>query len=180
MRAAVAAALLLGSCCLAAVKAPAPPLPEPPAEAEAGDQGLRALLPAPLPGWTAGEPEAGSGPGALLGGGPSASRRYRAGSGPEKTVDVEVVAGSALVDSLAPLLADPAPLAGAPGASLVEVGGRKALRRLAPEDRTAEVSLVLAGRTLVVVRAQGVEGDAEALAYARALDLAALEAAVGP
>ena len=96
------------------------------------------------------------------------------------TVDVEVAADSPLADSLLPLLDDPSLLAQTPGTVVVEVQGRKALRRLAPAERTAEVSLVLPPRTLVVVRALRVQGDTEALAYAAALDLAAVERLLGP
>lgn len=178
MRAALLAVALLAAGLAAAT--PLSPAPGRPAPTEAREDELAARLPAPLPGWTAGEPEAGSGPAALLGGGPSAARRYRAVEASEKTVDLEVATGSALVESLSPLLADSSGAAASPGASVVEVRGRPALLRVSREDRSAEVSLVLRHRTLVVVRALGVDGAAEALAYARALDVAGLEAVLGP
>jgi hypothetical protein len=177
---------LVVALCLAAAAVWAKPLHgEPPAaSSEPSGEGravrFRQALPPPLPGWRADEAEEGSGPAALLGGGPSASRRYYALGQADRTVDVEVVADSPLAESLAPLLADPALLAGAPGSAVVGVKGRAALRRLAPGDRTAELSLLLGSRGLVVVRGQGVDGAEEVTAYTEALDFGTLEGLLRP
>ena len=121
-----------------------------------------ALLPAPLPGWTAEQAESSS-VGVAMFGATSASRRY---NGPnDKEVNVRITGDSAMVMQFAQFLSNPA-IAGAMG-KLVRVGSQRAI-----QTQDGSINMVIANKFLVTV-----EGSADAaakLAYAQAVDVAKL------
>ena len=82
--------------------------------------GLKKLLPAVPPGWTADEAEATAVGVAMLGGGTTASRAYHNGS---QRVDVQIMADLPMLQGLAALLGSP--LAAIGGMKTVVVGGRR-------------------------------------------------------
>jgi hypothetical protein len=120
------------------------------------------LLPQPLPGWTAEKAQA-QAVGTVLGGASAASRNYTNAKG--DTVDVSITGDSALLMQFATMLNNPA-LAGAMG-KLVKVGSQRAV-----QTQDGDVVMVIANK--FVVNVQG-SADAKAkLAYANAIDVAAL------
>lgn len=124
--------------------------------------GLGQALPAPLPGWTAEEPETSAATG-LFGGATQASRTYR--NGQDQDVRIQVTSDNPIVAQLAMVYANPA-MAGAMG-KLVRIGSQRAI-----QTNDNEIQMLVDNRVLV-----SINGDApmEAkLAYARAIDLTKL------
>jgi hypothetical protein len=120
------------------------------------------LLPQPLPGWTAEKAQA-QAVGSSFGGASAASRDYANAKG--DTVDVSITGDSAVLMQFATMLNNPA-LAGAMG-KLVKVGSQRAI-----QTQDGDIVMVVANKFVV-----NVQGSAEAqakLAYANAVDVAAL------
>ena len=125
-------------------------------------ENFAALLPAPLPGWTAEKPETASA-GVAMFGATSASRRY---SGPDgHDVQVRIAGDSPLVIQFAQFLIDPA-IAGAIG-KLIHIGDQSAI-----QTNEGSINMVIANKFLVTV--DGSASLAAKLAYARAVDIAKL------
>jgi hypothetical protein len=121
-----------------------------------------ALLPAPLPGWTAEKIET-TAVGVAMFGASSASRRYR---GPDdRDVHVRITGDSAMVMQFAQLLLNPA-IAGAMG-KLIGIGDQRAI-----QTNEGTVNLVVANKFLVTV--EGSAGADAKLAYAQGVDYAKL------
>ncbi len=126
-------------------------------------EGFVKLLPAALPGWTAEKAQAQAIGAVMFGGASSASRSYANAKGDH--VEISITGDSAMLMQFATLLNNPA-LAGAMG-KLVKVGGLRAL-----QNQDGDVIIVVGNK--FVVNVQG-SADAEAkLAYANAVDVAAL------
>jgi hypothetical protein len=122
-------------------------------------EGFVALLPPPLSGWTAEKAEA-SAIGASSFGASTASRRYTNKQGQD--VQVQITGDSAVIASMASLLANPQ-IAGAMG-KLARVGNQRALI-----NAEGDVNMVVANKFLVVV--QGAASAADKLAYAQAVNI---------
>ena len=121
-----------------------------------------ALLPQPLPGWTAEKVETAA-VGTTMFGATSASRRYRSTDGHD--VEVRITGDSAMVMQFAQLFLNPV-IAGAMG-KLIKVGDQRAI-----QTHEGAVNMVVNNKYLVTV-----EGSADAgakLAYAQAVDIARL------
>ena len=126
-------------------------------------EGFVKLLPAALPGWTAEKAQAQAIGAVMFGGASSASRSYSNAKGDH--IDISITGDSAMLMQFATLLNNPA-LAGAMG-KLVKVGGLRAI-----QNHDGDVIVVVGNK--FVVNVQG-SADAEAkLAYANAVDVAAL------
>ncbi|HVZ50416.1 MAG TPA: hypothetical protein VG986_00495 [Pseudolabrys sp.] len=125
-------------------------------------EGFAALLPAPLPGWTAEKAETAA-VGVAVFGASSASRRYTGPGG--KDVEVRITGDSTLVMQFAQFLINPA-IAGAMG-KLVRVGDQRAM-----QTHDGSINMVIANKFLVTV--QGSADAAAKLAYAQAVDVAKL------
>ncbi len=126
-------------------------------------EGFVKLLPEALPGWNADKAEAQAIGAAMFGGASSASRSYTNAKGDR--VEISITGDSAMLMQFATLLNDPS-LAGAMG-KLVKVGGLRAI-----QNHDGDVIVVVANKFVV-----NVQGSADAdmkLAYANAVDLAAL------
>ena len=126
-------------------------------------EGFVKLLPEALPGWNADKAEAQAVGAALLGGASSASRSYTNAKGDR--VEISITGDSAMLMQFATLLNNPS-LAGAMG-KLVKVGGLRAI-----QNHDGDVIVVVANKFVV-----NVQGSADAdtkLAYANAVDVAAL------
>jgi len=126
-------------------------------------EGFIKLLPAPLPGWNAEKAEAQAIGAVMFGGASSASRSYSNAKGDR--VEISITGDSAMLMQFATLLNNPS-LAGAMG-KLVKVGGLRAI-----QNHDGDVIVVVANKFVV-----NVQGSADAdtkLAYANAVDLAAL------
>ena len=121
-----------------------------------------ALLPQPLPGWTAEKVETAA-VGTTMFGATSASRRYRSADGHD--VEVRITGDSAMVMQFAQLFLNPV-IAGAMG-KLIKVGDQRAI-----QTHEGAINMVVNNKYLVTV-----EGSADAgakLAYAQAVDIARL------
>jgi hypothetical protein len=133
---------------------------------EARADGLKKLLPEAPPGWTA-DPAEGTAVGAaLLGGGTSASRAYHNGS---QRVDVQIIADSPMLQSLAGLLGSP--FAAIAGMKTAVVGGR---RMSYSADDNSYTTLV-ADRTIVKVSGGKDTPDPTLKSFIGAIDFAAIE-----
>ncbi len=118
-----------------------------------------AVLPEPLPDWTAGKPESAA-VGIAMFGASSASRRYSNAKG--EHVEVRITGDSTLVTQFAKFLINPA-VAGVMG-KLIHVGSQQALQTV-----DGSINIVIADKFLVTI-----DGSADAdakLAYAQAVAL---------
>ena len=126
---------------------------------------LGAILPAPLPGWTAedGDTQTNAGSMAMLGGGIQASRTYRRG---DTSVEIQVIGDSPLVAQLIPIISSPA-LAASMG-RLSRIGSARAI-----QTQDGKLMMVVANRFLISIEGSASAEDKQR--YAGAIDLAALE-----
>jgi hypothetical protein len=123
-------------------------------------EGLAAVLPAPLPGWTREDADSGMGAAAaMFGGGTGAAATYRRGA---DDVTVEVMTDSPMVAALGAVMANPA-LAGMQGSL------RRKGRQSYIVDPAGDVSALIEGRTLL--RVTGGAPAEDKLAYFEAVDL---------
>ncbi len=131
--------------------------------AQKNAEGLSGLLPEPLSGWDAEDADTQAMGAAMFGGGIQASRTYRKDG---ETVEVQIVGDSPLLAQWMPMLANPA-MAGAMG-KMVRIGKVRAI-----QGNDGQITMVVANRFLVTVG--GSAEVADKMAYAQAIDLAALE-----
>jgi hypothetical protein len=125
-------------------------------------QSFVALLPQPMPGWTADEPQT-TAVGSTVFGASQARRTYSKPSG--EHVDVQITGDSAVIAQIAPIMANPQ-IAGAMG-KIVLLGNHRAI-----QNPQGDVQVIVANKFLVVVT--GSAPPASKLAYAQAVDLAKL------
>lgn len=122
-----------------------------------------ALLPAPLPGWTAEKAQAQAVGQALFGGASTASRQYRDRS--DHNVEVTITGDSAILAAMVPMLNNPM-MAGAMG-KIILIGGQRAI-----QTQNGDVTMVINNKFVITV--QGSADDAAKRAYAQAVDVAKL------
>ena len=133
---------------------------------QARADGLKKLLPAVPPGWTADEAEASAVGAAMLGGGTTASRTYHNGS---QRVEVQIVADSPMLQGMAALLGSPFAAAG--GMKTVVVGGR---RMSFNADDNSYMTMV-ADKIIVKVDGSKETPDPTLKSFIGAIDFAAIE-----
>lgn len=121
-----------------------------------------ALLPKPLPGWTADEAQV-SAIGSTAFGASNARRNYTSVNG--DNVEVQITGDSAMIAQIAPIMANPQ-FAGAMG-KIVRVGNQRGI-----QNAQGDVHVVVANKFLVVV--SGSAPAAAKLSYAQAVDFARL------
>lgn len=117
-----------------------------------------ALLPRPLPGWTADEAQA-SAVGSTAFGASNARRNYTSTKG--DNVEVQITGDSAMIAQIAPIMANPQ-IAGAMG-KIVQVGKQRGI-----QNPQGDIHVVVVNKFLVVV-----SGSAPAttkMSYAQAID----------
>lgn len=136
--------------------------------------GLKNIFPEPLSGWQAEESKGEFAPATFMGGGISASRRYYV-ENQNKSVDIEIVTDSPLLQSVMMFFTNPAFFASQPGAKLVKIQGQKAIQKFSQQDREGEINIVIGSRMLVSIKAQAIDNTDDLLAYANAIDYNALE-----
>jgi hypothetical protein len=132
--------------------------------AQKNAEGLGALLPPAMSGWEAQDSESNTAGMAMFGGGIHAGRKYTKG---EAEVDLQIVGDSPLLGTWMPMLANPT-MAAAMG-KVTKIGKHRAL-----QTNDGQVILVVNNRFLVTLDGSGSVEDK--MAYAEAIDLAALEA----
>jgi hypothetical protein len=118
-----------------------------------------ALLPEPLPGWTAEKPETAA-VGVAIFGATTASRRYTDAKG--GNVEVRITGDSALVMQFAQLLINPA-IAGVMG-KLIKVGSERAM-----QTTEGSINMVIGNKFLVTI--EGSADVAAKLSYAQAVNV---------
>jgi len=136
---------------------------------------LSRLLPTPLPGWTADEPETQSGGIAAMIAGTTLSRRYHRNDGAE--VDVSITADSPLLPMMTMLLSSPMLLESDPSTKLYTYDGQRGLVEHDKGSDRWEIKLMVGSKILVQVAASAVKNADPAEAYLKAIDLKALQKA---
>ena len=139
---------------------------------------LKETLPAPLPGWKAEEPSGDQVPMAFFGAGVTVSRHYYSEAG-EKSVDIEIISDSPLLQSMLSFITNPALLAAQPGVKLLRINEHQAVQKFNSRDKEGEISIVIRSSMLVKVRGTGLDKIDEVLLYAKAIDYNALAKYVG-
>jgi hypothetical protein len=136
--------------------------------------GLQKVFPEPLEGWKAEETTGEFAGTAFMGGGFSASRHYYVEDS-DKSIDIEIVTDSPLLQSVLMFYTNPAFHAGQPDTKLVKIQGYKAMQKFSAQDQGGEINIVLGSRMLVSVKGHGLDKIDPMTAYANAIDYGALE-----
>jgi hypothetical protein len=129
-------------------------------------EGLKKLLPAVPPGWTADNAESTAVGAAMLGGGNTASRTYHNGS---QRVEVQIIADSPMLQGMAALLNSP--LAAMGGMKTVVVSGR----RMSYNDSDNSYMTLVADKVIVKVEGSKDTPDPTLKSFIGAIDFVAIE-----
>lgn len=133
------------------------------------------LLPAPLEGWAADEPEAQSGGMAAMIAGTTLTRRYHREDGAE--VEVTITADSPLLSMMTMMFTNPMLLQSNPGTRVYTHAGHRGTVQHEPDSKRWEINLMLGGNVLIQVVGSNVEGREVVEQYLKALDLQAVQQA---
>jgi hypothetical protein len=129
-------------------------------------EGLKKLLPAVPPGWTADAAESTAVGAAMLGGGTTASRTYHNGS---QRVEVQIMADSPMLQGMAALLGSP--LAAMGGMKTVVVGGR----RMSYTENDNSYMTLVADKVIVKLEGSKETPEPTLKSFIGAIDFAAIE-----
>jgi len=135
------------------------------------------LLPAPLEGWRADEPQAQSAGMAAMLTGTNLSRHYYREDGAD--LDVSITADSPLLAMMTMVLSSPMLLQTDPSTRIYTHGGHRGMIKHEKDSHEWEISLMVGGKILVQVTGRGLEDQSAAEAYLKAIDIAAIEKALG-
>lgn len=133
---------------------------------QARAEGLKKLLPPVPPGWTADNPESTAIGVAMLGGGITASRTYHNG---DQRVDVQIMADSPMLQSLAALLNSP--IAAMGGMKTVLIGGR----RMSYNEGDNSYMALVADKIIVKIAGSSGTPDPTLKSFIQQIDFGALE-----
>jgi hypothetical protein len=133
---------------------------------QARAEGLKKLLPAAPPGWTADNSESTAVGAAMLGGGTTASRTYHNGS---QRVEVQIIADSPMLQGMAALLNSP--LAAMGGMKTVVVNGR----RMSYNDSDNSYMTLVVDKVIVKVDGNKDTPEPTLKSFVGAIDFAAIE-----
>ena len=128
---------------------------------------LKRLLPPP-PGWAADAPESTAVSVAMLGGGVTASRAYYNG---DQRVDVQIIADSPMLQTVAALLNSPLGAIG--GMRTVVIGGR----RMTHSENDNSYMMLIADKVIVKVEGNANAPDPTLRSFIALVDFAAIEKA---
>ncbi len=98
-----------------------------------------------------------------MGGGVSASRHYCV-ENTDKSIDIEIVTDSPLLQSMLMFFTNPAFAAAQPGAKLVKIKGHKAIEKFSAQQRQGEINSVVASTMLVSIKGQGIDNMEDLMA----------------
>jgi len=115
-------------------------------------ESLTAIFPEPPAGWTGGKAVSESAGAGLMGGGISASRKYKQ-DGAKGSAKVEIMTDSPLIQSMAALLSNPMFLQGGSNGKLIRLKGQKAILKDSGNKR-AELQMLIDNKILVKVEAR--------------------------
>lgn len=138
------------------------------------DQSLLKLLPEPLPGWTAGEPQTSSGGMASMIVGTNLTRQYHREGG--ANLEISLTGNSPFLPMITMMLSNPLILQSDPSNRLYSHAGRRGLIHQDQDSKGWEISLIGSGNLLIRVSGTSIE-RADAEAYLQAIDLGAVEKA---
>ena len=130
--------------------------------------GLKRLLPQPPPGWTADAAESTAVSVAMLGGGVTASRAYHNGN---QRVEVQIVADSPMLQTVAALISSPLGALG--GMKTLVIGGR---RYSYNETENSYITLI-ADKVIVRIDGNSAAPEPTLRSFLNLLDFAAIEKA---
>ena len=136
-------------------------------------EGLSALLPEPLKGWSAEDASSQASGAAMFGGGTSAEREYMRDSA---SVTVRIMTDSPMLQGVAMMINNPM-FAGADGGKLERINKQKALVKYDEGDRSGSINLMVAGTILITLEGDEVDLD-DLRAYAEAIDYGAIAAQI--
>jgi hypothetical protein len=136
---------------------------------------LTGLLPRPLEGWTADEPEAQSGGIAAMIAGTTLTRRYHRADGAE--VEINIMADSPLLPMMTMMLSSPMLLQSDPNTKLYTYDGQRGVVEHERDSRRWEIKLMVGNKILVQITATGVKSREPAESYLKEIDLKALKKA---
>ena len=134
---------------------------------------LLELLPEPLEGWNADEPQAQSGGMAAMIAGTNLSRRYYRDDGAE--VDISITADSPLLSMMTMMLSNPMLMQTDPGTRVYTHGGQRGMIKHEKDSDVWEISLMIGGKIMIQVTGRGIKDQQDVEAYLEAIDLAAIE-----
>ena len=114
---------------------------------------LLELLPEPLDGWNADEPQAQSGGMAAMIAGTNLSRRYYRDDGAE--VDISITADSPLLSMMTMMLSNPMLMQTDPGTRVYTHGGQRGMIKHEKDSDVWEISLMIGGKIMIQVTSGG-------------------------
>jgi hypothetical protein len=136
---------------------------------------LLELLPEPLEGWQAEEPQAQSAGMAAMITGTNLSRRYYRDDGAD--VDVSITGDSPLLPMMTMMLSNPMLMQTDPGTRVYTHAGNRGMIKHEKGSDEWEISLLVAGKIMVQVTGSGLANQQPVEEYLKAIDLAAVEKA---
>lgn len=136
------------------------------------------LLPAPLEGWTAEEPQAQSAGMGMMGGGTQISREYRNNATGE-SINMQIMADSPFLQAMSMMLSNPMMMKSDPNTKLYRHGRHRGMLKHQRNSQRWEISLMVANRILVQVTGKGMASKDPLEAYLKSLDLKQVEKAFG-
>lgn len=141
---------------------------------------LTVIMPEPLRGWKADKAAGQYASAELMGGGMSIHRHYYVESS-DKSVDVEAVTDSPLLQAAMMWLSSPmfGAMGGSTGKKPIKVEGNKAMLEFDAEKGTGELQMVVGTKTLVTVKGHGLDSSDVLVEYAKRVNTAKLKELVG-
>ncbi|MGE5154997.1 MAG: hypothetical protein ACM3ST_13400 [Bdellovibrio bacteriovorus] len=138
---------------------------------------LLQLLPQPLPGWQADAAQSESAGFAAMITGTNLSRRYYRPDGAE--VSLSLMADSPLLPMLSMFLSSPFIMQADPGTKPYSLKGQRGMLKHSPDSNEYEASLMVGNRILIQGKGSGLTDEKAVQEYLEALDLDAIQKALG-
>lgn len=138
---------------------------------------LLRLLPEPLEGWQADEPQAQSAGMAAMIAGTTLTRRYSRGDGAE--VEISIMADSPLMPMMTMMLANPMMMQTNPGARIYNHKGQRGMIQHEKDSDRWEISLLVDNKILIKVDGSGLTDQEGVETYLKAIDMDAVQKAFG-
>lgn len=132
---------------------------------QAKAQGLEALLPQPLSGWTAEKAESTAVGAAMFGGGITVEKRY---SKDKSSVSVQIVTDSPMLQGLMTLFSNPM-FATSSGGKLEKIAGQKVISTYDTASKAGDYQFAVANKYMVTVKGEQVSAE-DMKAYAEGID----------
>ena len=110
----------------------------------------------------------------FFGGGVTASRAYNKENTGE-FIEVQILIESPLLQTVMMFLINPMMLAGQPDTKLVRVKGEKAIEKFSAKDKEGELSLILEGKTLIMVKGSEITDKNILYKYMEKMDFSAIK-----